>query len=181
MEKEKAARMSAADFGLDEEEEEEEEDMMATLAKKKVGAALLSKTDGMPSGYLVPISFTSTYGPCHIQLPSNCILNGILTLQTGKAAAAGRGRKAPVVETVSKHLGDLSTEERGAALMADAPELLALLQDLTDSLTEVRQPVKRNMWDEDLGIGRTRRLPEQGRGPLVPHFFTFIMFTPPCA
>jgi hypothetical protein len=50
-----------------------------------------------------------------------------------------------VVETVSKHLGDLSTEERGAALMADAPELLALLQDLTDSLTEVRQPVKRNM------------------------------------
>jgi|LauGreDrversion4_1035100.scaffolds.fasta_scaffold1618011_1 hypothetical protein len=41
------------------------------------------------------------------------------------------------MESVSKQLDQLSAEERHAALMADAPELLALLQDLTDSLAEV--------------------------------------------
>ncbi|GAX72959.1 hypothetical protein CEUSTIGMA_g414.t1 [Chlamydomonas eustigma] len=48
------------------------------------------------------------------------------------------GLKKVVVETVSKQLDLLSTEERNAALLSDAPELLALLQDLTDSLAEVR-------------------------------------------
>ena len=61
----------------------------------------------------------------------------ISSVQASKAAGK-KGSRAMVIESVSKQLGDLSAEERNAALMADAPELLALLQDLTDSLAEVR-------------------------------------------
>ena len=67
---------------------------------------------------------------CDLYLPH-------LRPQASKVGGA-RNKAAPVVvETVAKNLADLTNEERGAALMADAPELLALLQDLTDSLAEV--------------------------------------------
>ena len=45
------------------------------------------------------------------------------------------------VEAIPKALEDLSEEERMAALVADAPELLALLAELKDSLAEVRHRV----------------------------------------
>jgi hypothetical protein len=45
------------------------------------------------------------------------------------------------VEHVAKDLGALSTDERMAALLADAPELLALIEDLTASISEVRHRV----------------------------------------
>jgi hypothetical protein len=50
---------------------------------------------------------------------------------------------APAVEVehVAKDLGALSGDERMAALLADAPELLALIEDLTASISEVRHRV----------------------------------------
>ena len=56
------------------------------------------------------------------------------------------GRGGVEVEAVAKQLGALSAEERQAALLADAPELLALLQDLTDSLKEVGVALRRWVW-----------------------------------
>jgi hypothetical protein len=50
------------------------------------------------------------------------------------AAAAGGGVS---VEAVAKQLGALTADERAAALLADAPELAALLEELTAALTEV--------------------------------------------
>ncbi|KAK9904141.1 hypothetical protein WJX75_005357 [Coccomyxa subellipsoidea] len=62
---------------------------------------------------------------------------GIETL--GNMAAAGRG--AMQVEEVEKDLGAMTTEQQRAAVMADAPELAALLADLQSSLAEVRSRV----------------------------------------
>ena len=75
-----------------------------------------------------------------------------------------------VVEAVSKQLSDLSAEERGAALLADAPELLALLQDLTDSLAEVR------IADGVMGINQTAMLRVGGVArPLPRHLHTSLL------
>lgn len=45
-----------------------------------------------------------------------------------QSKASQRGRGGVEVETVAKELGSLSAEQRDAALLADAPELLVLLQ-----------------------------------------------------
>ena len=45
------------------------------------------------------------------------------------------------VEEVERDLGAMTTEEQRAAVMADAPELAALLADLQSSLAEVRSRV----------------------------------------
>jgi hypothetical protein len=50
--------------------------------------------------------------------------------------AASGGKVA--VESVAKQLGQLSADQRAAALLADAPELSALLEELTAALHEVR-------------------------------------------
>ncbi len=55
------------------------------------------------------------------------------------SAQAQRG--AVQVEEVEKDLGALTTEQQRAAVMADAPELAALLADLQSSLAEVRSRV----------------------------------------
>eukprot|EP00879_Flechtneria_rotunda_P011823 GHRR01012350.1.p1 GENE.GHRR01012350.1~~GHRR01012350.1.p1 ORF type:complete len:590 (+),score=268.47 GHRR01012350.1:166-1935(+) len=53
----------------------------------------------------------------------------------GAGAAGSRGVE---VETVTKDLGALTAEEQVAVVMADAPELLSLLDELQACLTEVR-------------------------------------------
>ena len=87
--------------------------------------------------------------------------------------ASGRKSAPVVVEAVSKQLSDLSAEERGAALLADAPELLALLQDLTDSLAEVR------IADGVMGINQTAMLRVCYAGgvarPLPRHLHTSLL------
>ncbi len=45
------------------------------------------------------------------------------------------------VEEVEKDLGAMTTEQQRAAVMADAPELAALLADLQSSLAEVRSRI----------------------------------------
>ncbi len=45
-------------------------------------------------------------------------------------------------EVVPRQLGGLSASGRSAALMADAPELAALLSELTTTLDEVRGEYK---------------------------------------
>ena len=50
-------------------------------------------------------------------------------------------RGAVQVEEVEKDLGAMTTEQQRAAVMADAPELAALLADLQSSLAEVRSRV----------------------------------------
>lgn len=45
------------------------------------------------------------------------------------------------VEAVEKDLGGMTNEQQRAAVMADAPELAALLADLQASLAEVRSRV----------------------------------------
>lgn len=62
-----------------------------------------------------------------------------LEQQLRKAEVSGRG--AAEVEEVAKDLSSISKAEQMAALMEDAPELLALLTELTDSLAEVRHRV----------------------------------------
>ena len=48
---------------------------------------------------------------------------------------------APTVEHLKRDAGGLTQEQRMAAVMADAPELAALLSELQDSLAEVRSHV----------------------------------------
>ncbi|KAJ9533578.1 hypothetical protein QJQ45_026646 [Haematococcus lacustris] len=50
-------------------------------------------------------------------------------------------KDAPHTEEVAKELHALTADERSAALLADAPELLALIEDLQASLHEVRHRV----------------------------------------
>lgn len=50
-------------------------------------------------------------------------------------------RGAMQVEEVEKDLGAMTMEQQRAAVMADAPELAALLADLQSSLAEVRSRV----------------------------------------
>ncbi len=45
------------------------------------------------------------------------------------------------MEEVEKDLGAMTSEQQRAAVMADAPELAALLADLQSSLAEVRSRV----------------------------------------
>ncbi|WIA21610.1 hypothetical protein OEZ85_000794 [Tetradesmus obliquus] len=60
----------------------------------------------------------------------------------GDLAAAGAAGAAGVeVETVAKDLGALTAEEQLAVVMADAPELLSLLEELKACLAEVRSRV----------------------------------------
>ena len=56
----------------------------------------------------------------------------------GAAAAAAAGVR---VERVRKDLGALSSEQRLAAVQQDAPELLQLIAELREGLTEVRSRV----------------------------------------
>lgn len=55
----------------------------------------------------------------------------------GRAAAAG----GAVVERVAKDLSSLTREQRLAAVQQDAPELLQLIAELREGLTEVRSRV----------------------------------------
>lgn len=57
------------------------------------------------------------------------------------AAAGGTAAGAVQVETVEKVLGALTSEEQLAVVMADAPELLTLLEELKGCLAEVRSRV----------------------------------------
>lgn len=56
------------------------------------------------------------------------------------AAAAAPGRRGPktVVESVKKDLASLTAEEQAAAVMSDAPELVALANELKETLVEAR-------------------------------------------
>ena len=58
-----------------------------------------------------------------------------LPLQAQQAGASGAG---VAVEEVARDLAGMSAEEQRAAVMADAPELAALLADLQGCLAEVR-------------------------------------------
>ena len=67
------------------------------------------------------------------------------------AAANGVG-PAPTVERLERNAGGLTQEQRMAAVMADAPELAALLSELQGSLAEVRShigPVLNEVWFSD--------------------------------
>lgn len=57
--------------------------------------------------------------------------------QAAGATPAKRGAKA-VVESVKKDLASLTAEEQAAAVMSDAPELIALANELRETLTEAR-------------------------------------------
>jgi len=54
---------------------------------------------------------------------------------------ASRGAQAPTVERLERDEGALTDEQRMSAVMADAPELAALLSELQGSLAEVRSHV----------------------------------------
>ncbi len=57
-----------------------------------------------------------------------------------QAAAGGAGKKSGAkveVEQVQKQLDALTADERTAAVLADAPELASLLEELTAALHEV--------------------------------------------
>lgn len=58
----------------------------------------------------------------------------------GKAAAAA-GDGGVQVERVQRDLSALSSEQRLAAVQQDAPELLQLIAELREGLTEVRSRV----------------------------------------
>jgi len=58
-----------------------------------------------------------------------------------KGKVSSNAHSGVEVEEVTKQLDSLTAEQRSAALLADAPELLALLQDLTDTLSEARMRV----------------------------------------
>lgn len=64
---------------------------------------------------------------------AGALRSAALTSQLPKASGARRVE----VEAVPKDLEALTSEARMAAVLADSPELLALLQDLQESLAEV--------------------------------------------
>lgn len=57
------------------------------------------------------------------------------------AVASGGGPAVATVERLERDSGGLTDEQRMAAVMADAPELAALLSELQGSLAEVRSHV----------------------------------------
>ena len=59
----------------------------------------------------------------------------------GAAAAAAAAAGGMQVERVAKDLGSLTSEQRLAAVQRDAPELLQLIAELREGLTEVRSRV----------------------------------------
>lgn len=65
------------------------------------------------------------------------------------------------MEAVGKDLSALSAEERAAAVLRDAPELLVLLQDLRGSLAEVR--LRMGPLLKEVG-GRAECCRQRGRG-----------------
>lgn len=107
----RAGRLQAADFGLDDEEEEEE------------GAGSEDEGDAAEDADMLE-RVVHQAGP------------------SGRPrAASSAGGAAVEIETVAKNLDALSSEERLAVIMADAPELVALLAELRQSLDEVRHRV----------------------------------------
>ncbi|PNH10325.1 Neuroguidin [Tetrabaena socialis] len=117
----RAAKLAASDFGLaDEEEEDEEEDdedesddgdeeeeaTMGALGSRAGGAAAAAAAGGKQ-----------------------------------KQRKQRQGAGGVQVEEVARDLAALGDEARMSALLADAPELLSLLGDLQDSLGEVRHRV----------------------------------------
>lgn len=82
----------------------------------------------------------ATLPPHHAWVPpaGPCYPQASKARKAGKQAAPLRGSGAMEVEAVARDLSALTDDARVAALMADAPELVSLLQDLKDSLAEVR-------------------------------------------
>ncbi|GIL48552.1 hypothetical protein Vafri_5040 [Volvox africanus] len=111
----RAAKLAAADFGLEEDEEEEDEEDEEEVET----------------------------------------MGGLAS----RAMAGGRGRGKVEVEAVARDLSALGDEARLSALMADAPELLSLLQDLQESLAEVRHRVSPLLTElREGGLGTTEGL-----------------------
>lgn len=65
-----------------------------------------------------------------------------MVVQADAVASGGVGGPAvATVERLERDAGGLTDEQRMAAVMADAPELAALLSELQSSLAEVRSHV----------------------------------------
>ncbi|KAG2499555.1 hypothetical protein HYH03_002500 [Edaphochlamys debaryana] len=113
LQRERASKLSAADFGLDEDdsEEGEEDEDEDDDEEEEAGPTMAALADGRPD-------------------------------KKKGGAKGGAPRAGEVqVEAVDRDLAALGDDARMAALMADAPELLSLLNDLQDSLGEVRHRV----------------------------------------
>ncbi|KXZ45808.1 hypothetical protein GPECTOR_50g602 [Gonium pectorale] len=138
MQRARAAKLAAADYGLEDEEDEDEEDedededeeeQDATMGKLAAQAAGAAGKRAQKKGQ-------------------------------HQEGGAGAGARGPVtVEEVEKDLSALGDEGRMAALLADAPELLSLLNDLQDSLAEVRHRVAPLLTElKDGGLGTSEGL-----------------------
>lgn len=122
-----AAKLAAADFGLEEDEDEDEgegdseEDEDEDLDEEGQ-ATMGALADGRKAGKQQQQQEGGKKGK-----------------KDGSKGKEGRGQQGAgvEVEAVARDLGALGDQDRMAALLADAPELLSLLQDLQDGLAEV--------------------------------------------
>ena len=70
---------------------------------------------------------------------ASCLHTGsVFIIPSRSQSTAGQAGARVEVEAVARDLGGMSAEEQRAAVMADAPELAALLADLQGCLAEVR-------------------------------------------
>lgn len=133
----KASKLKASDFGLDDDDEddededesdEEDESSDDEAGEETLGAAArkASATTAGASGRGGTDTTTAAAAVSAAKQSSK------------KKGVVDGGRGAPLqFEAVSKDLASLTEEQRMSALMADAPELLSLIQELTDSLSQV--------------------------------------------
>ncbi|MEW5298021.1 MAG: hypothetical protein WDW36_001185 [Sanguina aurantia] len=139
LQRERASKMAASDFGLDDDGDDggdeesgdgEEEETMGAAAERKA-------TPSTPSRGAAKAAAAAAAAAGSAPAADAAKRGG----KGGKRGTSGGVAAAVEVEAVAKDLSGMSTEARMAALMADAPELMSLLQDLTDSLAEVRHRV----------------------------------------
>lgn len=133
LERKKAKGLMAQDFGLD--------DSDSAAGTSDEGNSGSYASDSASDGEDV------TLGK---QVAANAAANGTKGGRKGAAGANGaaardsKGRKGGgggrrvEVEAVAKDLSGLTSDEKLSAIMGDAPELVALMADLQESLAEVR-------------------------------------------
>ncbi|GFR45262.1 hypothetical protein Agub_g6368 [Astrephomene gubernaculifera] len=136
----RAAKLAAADFGLDEDDQDEEdEDEEDSEEDEEEGATMGS---------------LAAKGPARKEDKQQ-------QQDQDRKQQKKQGSKAAQVqvEAVERDLAALGDEARMSALLADAPELLSLLQDLQESLSEVRHRVSPLLSElRDGGLGTSEGL-----------------------
>ena len=159
LQREAAAGLRPEDFGQsDEDEEGEGEEEGSSSEEEGEGEPWVKEGTWLGGRMWRPI-WVLRITRCCCSLAGTRVLSCLLTISLtvaspcttgadaaadeeetlGAAAAAAAGGMQ--VERVAKDLGSLSSEQRLAAVQRDAPELLQLIAELREGLTEVRSRV----------------------------------------